>query len=323
MIINATGSKGGGSTPVINPLSVTENGTYTAPSGVDGYSPVTVNVSGGGGSNAEDGIIDGSISGAYVNNRVALIKQYKFESCAQLTSVTFQEVLSIGTSAFANCTRLTDANFQKATSVGVNAFLSCTNLETISFPKATFIGGGAFSACYKLRAAIFPEVTSARGAFSYCSSLSIASFPKLSIIPSSMFWNASKLATASFPSATSIGSYAFYACTSLASVDFSKATTVGTSAFDGCRDLSFARLPVIRSMGKEAFARCYNLLSLYLNSVSSVPTLSTNVFISNPIGGYTASTGGVYGSIFVPASLYASFQTATNWASISARLVSV
>lgn len=34
----------GGGEPVINPLSVTENGTYNAPSGVDGYSPVTVNV---------------------------------------------------------------------------------------------------------------------------------------------------------------------------------------------------------------------------------------------------------------------------------------
>ena len=41
---NAIESIGGGSTPVINSLSVTENGTYTAPSGVDGYSPVTVNV---------------------------------------------------------------------------------------------------------------------------------------------------------------------------------------------------------------------------------------------------------------------------------------
>lgn len=34
----------GGSDPVIQPLSVTANGTYTAPEGVDGYSPVTVNV---------------------------------------------------------------------------------------------------------------------------------------------------------------------------------------------------------------------------------------------------------------------------------------
>ena len=37
--------------PNIQPLEITENGTYTAPSGVDGYSPITVNVeaSGGGG----------------------------------------------------------------------------------------------------------------------------------------------------------------------------------------------------------------------------------------------------------------------------------
>lgn len=39
----------GGGAPVIEALSVTANGTYTAPSGVDGYSPITVNVSGGGG----------------------------------------------------------------------------------------------------------------------------------------------------------------------------------------------------------------------------------------------------------------------------------
>lgn len=30
--------------PTIQSLSITENGTYTAPTGVDGYSPITVNV---------------------------------------------------------------------------------------------------------------------------------------------------------------------------------------------------------------------------------------------------------------------------------------
>ena len=42
-VVNVSG--GGGAT--IESLTVTQNGTYTAPSGVDGYSPVTVNVSGG------------------------------------------------------------------------------------------------------------------------------------------------------------------------------------------------------------------------------------------------------------------------------------
>lgn len=40
-----------GGSAVVQSLSVTQNGTYNPPSGVDGYAPVTVNVSGGGSSN--------------------------------------------------------------------------------------------------------------------------------------------------------------------------------------------------------------------------------------------------------------------------------
>lgn len=38
------GKAGGGTAPVIKTLEVTENGTYTAPTGVDGYSPVVVDI---------------------------------------------------------------------------------------------------------------------------------------------------------------------------------------------------------------------------------------------------------------------------------------
>lgn len=38
---------------VVQPLEVTENGTYTAPDGVDGYSPVAVNVAASGGGSVE------------------------------------------------------------------------------------------------------------------------------------------------------------------------------------------------------------------------------------------------------------------------------
>lgn len=41
--------KAAASDPVIEPLEVTENGTYTAPDGVHGYSPVVVNVAASGG----------------------------------------------------------------------------------------------------------------------------------------------------------------------------------------------------------------------------------------------------------------------------------
>ena len=54
-----TGTAQGGSAN-IEALSVTQNGTYTASGGVDGYSPVTVNVSGGGGSS---NVVSGTFKG--------------------------------------------------------------------------------------------------------------------------------------------------------------------------------------------------------------------------------------------------------------------
>ena len=59
----------GGGEPTIEPLSVTENGTYTAPSGVDGYSPITVNVSGG----SKSVTVATSVTGGYNGGAVISI----------------------------------------------------------------------------------------------------------------------------------------------------------------------------------------------------------------------------------------------------------
>lgn len=65
-----TGTASGGSA-TIEPLSVTANGTYNPPSGVDGYSPVVVNVptGGGGGGSSSDPVkfidYDGTILHSY------------------------------------------------------------------------------------------------------------------------------------------------------------------------------------------------------------------------------------------------------------------
>lgn len=68
-------------TPTIQPLSVTSNGTYTAPSGVDGYSPVTVNVSGGGGS------VDPDADVIFIDYDGTVLYSYSASEFANLTAM--------------------------------------------------------------------------------------------------------------------------------------------------------------------------------------------------------------------------------------------
>ena len=98
---------------------------------------------------------------------------------------------------------------------------------------------------------------------------------------------------------------------------------VGSHAFEYCPSLTSINLPQVTTIGSYAFASCYNLLTLSLPGNSVVSLASTTVFNSTPISTYTTSTGGVYGSIYVPASLYNSYITATNWSVYSARIVSI
>ena len=168
--------------------------------------------------------------------------------------------------------------------------------------NTSFIGSYAFAGCRNLTTASFPACTSIGGyAFNGCSSLATVSFPACMSISGYAFYNCFGLTTVSFPACTSISTYAFYTCRNLTTASF--ASTVNL-------------------IGSSAFRSCYKLISLYLTGVSKVPTLSAGVFSSTPIGGYSASAG-QYGSVFVPSSLYASFLKATNWKTISARIVSV
>lgn len=123
-------------------------------------------------------------------------------------------------------------------------------------------------------------------------------------------------------SATKIASYAFNYCTKLENVTFSFCTSIGSDAFAHCQSLQTASFPVCTTITNRAFYSCYLLVSLYLTSVSAVPTLGDYAFTSTPIGGYSTMARR-YGSVYVPSSLYNSFLTAVKWSNISARIVSV
>ena len=196
---------------------------------------------------------------------------------------------------------LTSYANDRVKTIGTNAFYSCYKLTTVSFPVATTIGGFAFYSCSNLTSVSFPVATSiGYSAFCYCFNLTIASFPAATTIGNNAFSYCSKLTTVSFPAAKTIGNSAFGYCYSLTTVSFPAATTIGSYAFD----------------------YCYNLKSLYLTGSSVCTLAGSRAFSSTPIGGYSKSAG-TYGSIYVPASLLASYKTATNWAYFSSRFVGI
>ena len=159
-------------------------------------------------------------------------------------------------------------------------------------------------------------------AFTSCTSLTTVSFPVATFIGGSAFTRCYRLTTASFPAATFIGNYAFSSCFSLTTASFPVATSIGSYAFSNCFSLATVSFPVATSIGGSAFTRCYNLISLYLTGSSLCALSASAAFTSTPIGGYSTSAGR-YGSIFVPASLLASYKAATNWAYFSSRFVGI
>lgn len=79
--------------PTIQSLSVTQNGEYTAPSGVDGYSPVTVNVSGGGGGGGANGQ---TLFASGKNTTTAINELLSFLTVAKTGTYTVGWVMSRG-----------------------------------------------------------------------------------------------------------------------------------------------------------------------------------------------------------------------------------
>jgi hypothetical protein len=159
-------------------------------------------------------------------------------------------------------------------------------------------------------------------AFYSASRITGANFPLASQIYFGAFGCCKSLTSVNFPQANFLGDQAFASCSALTGVDFPSVGTISKSAFAYCCSLVSASFPNVTTIKSSAFLNCHNLVELHIEGVSAVPTLASSVFYSTPIGGYSASAG-QYGSVFVPASLYESFLTATNWSKISSRIVSV
>lgn len=143
---------GGVAEPVIQPLEVTENGTYTAPSGVDGFSPVTVNVEASGGGNSEEDVaalLENTMR--TLNNSIATkLRTRACQYASALVTVNLPSCKTIGTFAFSGCTSLTTVHLALATSITSQSFYGCTKLKHADFGAAGSIEAQALSGCSAL-----------------------------------------------------------------------------------------------------------------------------------------------------------------------------
>ena len=261
---------------VVEPLEITENGIYIASDGVDGYSPITVNVASSG-SEMEDAMVEGTLT-EYTNDRVT----------------------TIGNSVFAYWTHLTTANFPACETIGSYAFRQCLNLTTVSFPICTTIGGNAFLQCSNLTTVSFPICTTIDSyAFNQCSNLTTVNFPICTTINSYAFHTCPKLTTANFPVCETIGSYAIAYCTKLTTISFPKCATIGSYAFRNCYNLvslylnaskvcalahsnAFSSTPI---GGYSASAGKYGSIYVPASLVSAYKTATNWTYYSNRIIG--------------------------------------
>jgi hypothetical protein len=99
-------------------------------------------------------LVDGTISGELVNDRVTAIEDNAFNGCAYLTAVSFPAATIIDVGAFQNCSALTETNFPVVTTIGTSAFHSCKKLTKLDLPMASSIAGSTFYGCITLKALI-------------------------------------------------------------------------------------------------------------------------------------------------------------------------
>ena len=67
-----------------------------------------------------------------------------------ITTLSNDDITSVGNNAFPGCDNLTSVSLPNATSIGAYVFQICTSLASISLPKVTTIGAYAFNGCTKL-----------------------------------------------------------------------------------------------------------------------------------------------------------------------------
>lgn len=247
---------------------------------------------------------NGTTLSYYSGNHLLSTNEYVFSSIQnKLTAVYLPECQTIGSRTFTTFFSLSYVSLPKCTTIMSSAFHLCSSLQSVNAPNCTQIDYYAFAACRSLSSAYFPKCMSIATCAFLSTPLVEANFPLCSIINNGAFYDTS-LTYANFP-----------LCQTL----LGSTTSTRTTFKCPITTISFPNLTTI-STG-YVFYGCSQLMSIYLTN-SVVCSLNTaSAFNNTPIVNSTYT--GAFGSIYVPASLLASYKAASNWKTISNRITSI
>ena len=295
---------------IIEQLLITANGTYTAPEGVDGYSPITVNVpipdgyikptgakeitengtydvrgyetanvnvqaSGGGGENKLPSVVDGTVT--------------------EITADDLEGATQIKVRAFYECTVLTNVVIPSTvTAIGDNAFYGCTMLQSIEIPNSvvSITGYSTFYNCKNLKSLVIPD-----------------SVTELSI---NMCQQSGLETVVVGNGVTTIPNNAFRKC-NLSSVTLGNAIeTIGEYVFYDNFDIEQITIPAsVTSIGSSALRNVSSQIVITMLPTTP-PSILTNTF---------NTSSSKISSIIVPKGCGDSYKSATNWAFYASKIV--
>lgn len=153
-------------------------------------------------------------------------------------------------------------------------------------------------------------------AFRACPELVSVSLPNMDINNNSKlnycFCESAKLESVSLPKVKSTGTNIFQNCTSLTTVNMPAYTSVTSYGFSGCTALQHIDLPACTRLNTYAFDGCTSLTALVLRSYTLCVLANVNALQNTPLRGKNGYSGHVY----VPSSMIASYQSASNWSTL-------
>lgn len=193
-------------------------------------------------------------------------------------------------------TVITQEDLPNTTKIGQYCFAHCNSLESVYLPNVTSIMNNAFVNCIALKSVYLPKIIEVNGSYTFysCSSLEDISLP-------------------SYIGATNISlSYTFHGCSSLESVTLPLFIgIINSNVFRYCRNLKIIDCKANKINNADNF-NTTNLDTLILrgDTTCTLSGIGSN-FANSPF-----ASDGTGGTLYVPAALVESYQSATNWSTI-------